>query len=96
MKILALTLCVISLFGCSNQRHVSATEFEAEYSMAGRPEPMRLVEYLGRQNGRAYIKVSSMSTFSEKWSDRVVYVKLAELDTAFLNSLPATELNDTH
>lgn len=49
---------------------------------------METVTYLGQENGRAFIRLRSMSTIGEKWSDRVIYVERAELDSRFRDSLP--------
>ncbi len=59
------------------------------------PQSMHSVTYLGRRDGRAYLKRSSMSTVSGKWSDHVIYVELAELDATFRDSLPKTEMKDS-
>ena len=56
---------------------------------------MQTADYLGQRDARAFIRVSSMSTISKKWSDHVIYVELAELKPAFRDSLPKTEMKDT-
>jgi len=54
--------------------------------------PVHTSTYLGLRDGRAFIRVSSMSTISQKkWSDRVIYVELSELDPTFRDSLPKTQ-----
>jgi c-di-GMP-related signal transduction protein len=68
--------------------HVSATEFERRFAWVDQQQSMETVTYLGQENGRAFIRLRSMSTIGEKWSDRVIYVELAELDSRFRDSLP--------
>ena len=76
-------------------KRVSPAEFKKEYAWVGKPQTMHNVTYLGQRDGRAYINHSSKSAFSGKWSDRVTYVELAELDAAFRDSLPKTEMNES-
>lgn len=67
-----------------------------QYGWVGQAQDMHDVAYLGQRDGRAFIRVSSMSTVSQKkWSDRVIYVELSELDPEFRESLPKTEMKDT-
>jgi hypothetical protein len=55
---------------------------------------MQTVHYLGQRDGRAFIRVRSMSVVSRKWSDHVIYVNLSELEPAFRDALPKTEMTD--
>jgi len=82
--LLALLLCA-----CSGPQHVSPAEFESQYAWAGKAQTVRNVTYLGQQDGRAFLRVSSMSSVDKtQWSDRVIYVELAELEPAFRDALP--------
>ena len=91
MKRLAPLFLALFLCACTGPEHVSPAEFKKQHAWVGQPQTMHHVEYLGRRDGRAFIRVSSMSTVGKKWSDRVIYVELAELDAAFRDSLPKTE-----
>ena len=73
--------------------HVSPAEFEKEFALVGMPQTMHSITYLGRRDGRAYISHRSKSVLSGKWSDRVIYVDLSELDASFRDSLSKLELN---
>jgi hypothetical protein len=73
---------------------VSPAEFKKEYASVGMPQTMHSITYLGQRDGRAYINHSSKSVVSGKWSDRVIYVDLAELEATFRDSLPKTEMKD--
>jgi hypothetical protein len=73
---------------------VTPAEFKKEYAQVGMAQTMHNVTYLGQRKGRAYINHSSKSVVSGKWSDRVIYVELAELDATFRDSLPKTKMND--
>jgi hypothetical protein len=96
MKILTPLLLAMLLCSCAGPRHVSVTKFKQEYAWVGQPQTMHTVTYLGQRDGRAYICRRSMSTLSpKKWSDHVIYVELAELEPAFRDSLPKTEMKDT-
>lgn len=75
-------------------KRVSPAEFKKEYASVGMPQTVHSVTYLGQRDGRAYINHSSKSVLSGKWSDRVIYVDLAELDGTFRDSLPKTEMKD--
>ncbi len=84
------------LIGCSRPTpsHISADEFKAKYRL-GRNQTMEDVTYLGQGEGRAYLRIQTMSTInSKKWDERIVCVELAELDEEFRNSLPKMEAQD--
>ena len=95
MKLLIPLLLALLLCGCSGPERVTPSEFKKQYAEVGMPQSMHSVTYLGRRDGRAYIKRSSMSTVSRKWSDHVIYVELTELDATFRDSLPKTEMKDS-
>jgi len=95
MRLLAPLLFALLLCGCSGPEHVSPAEFKKQYAWVGQAQTMHDVAYLGRRDGRAFIRVNSMSTGSKKWSDHVIYVELAELDPAFRDSLPKTEMRES-
>jgi hypothetical protein len=92
MKRLTSLLFALLLCGCSGQERVTPSEFKKQYAETGMPQSMHSVTYLGCRDGRAYIKRSSMCKVSRKWSDRVIYVELTELDSTFRDSLPKTEM----
>jgi hypothetical protein len=91
MKLFAPLLLAVLLCGCAGPEHVSPAEFKKQYDWVGKPQTMREVAYLGQRDGRAFIRVRSMSTVSKKWSDHIIYVELAELEPAFREALPKTE-----
>lgn len=95
MKILAPILLAFLLCGCGGPKHVSPAEFKKQYASVGMPQSMHSITYLGQRGGQAYINRSSMSTVSGEWSDHVIYVELTELDAAFRDSLPKTEMKDS-
>lgn len=95
MKLLTPLLLALLLCGCSGPKRVTPAEFKKQYAEVGMPQSMHSVTYLGHRDGRAYIKRSSMSTVSRKWSDHVIYVELTELDATFRDSLPKTEMKDS-
>jgi hypothetical protein len=95
MKLFTPLLLALFLCGCTGPEHVSPAEFQKQYALAGQAQTLHSITYLGRRNGRAFIRVGSMSTLSQKWSDHVIYVELAELEPAFRDSLPKTEMKDT-
>lgn len=73
-------------------KRVSPAEFKKEYASIRMPQTMHSITYLGQRDGRAYINHSSKSVLSGNWSDRVIYVDLAELDATFRGSLSKTEI----
>ncbi len=96
MKILPLLLLTLLLCSCTGPEHVSPAEFKRQYAWVGQAQTVHDVVYLGRQDGRAFIRVSSMSMINQKkWSDPVIYVELSELEPAFRDSLPNTEMKET-
>ena len=95
MRLLCAVLLVGVLCGCNGPDHVSASDFKRQYASVSTPGTMRDYVYLGQRDGRAYIRVSSMSLVNKhKWSDRVIYVELSELDPVFRETLPKTEMKD--
>lgn len=95
MNRLAPLLLALLFCGCSGAECVTPSEFKKQYAEVGMPQSMHSVTYLGRRDGRAYIKRSSMSKVSSKWSDQVICVELTELDATFRDSLPKTEFQDS-
>lgn len=77
--------------GCNGPRHVSPAEFQRQYRWVDQPQTMHDVDYLGQRDGQAFIRVSSMSTVSQKWSDEIICVELNELDPEFRDTLPEAE-----
>lgn len=73
-------------------KRVAPVEFKKAYASVGMSQTMHSVTYLGQSDGRAYIQQRSKSVISGKWSDRVIYVDVAELDAPFRDSLPKTEI----
>jgi hypothetical protein len=80
-------LALLLLCGCSDPERVSPAEFKRQYAWVGQAQTVKDVQYLGQHDGRAYIKISSMSPVSRKWSDHIIYADLAELDSVFRDSL---------
>lgn len=91
MRLFALLLLVALLCGCTGPEHVSPAEFKKQYDWVGKPQTMREVAYLGQRDGKAFIRVSSMSSVGQKWSDHIIYVELKELEPVFRDALPKTE-----
>ena len=89
MKNLVSIALILLVDGCSSPDHVSVTDFKKEYAMVGQPQSMRNVSYLGVRDGRAILKVSSMPLVGSEWQDRTIYVRVSELDEAFVRSLPS-------
>jgi hypothetical protein len=81
MKPFTPLLLALLLFGCTGPEHVSPAKFKAQYAAVGQAGTMQTAQYLGQRNGRAFIRVSSMSTVSRKWSDHLIYVEVAELES---------------
>ncbi len=91
MKLFAPLILAVLLCGCTGPEHVSPAEFKQQYDWVGKPQSMQEVAYLGQRDGRAFIRVSSLSTVSQKRSDHIIYTELSELDAAFRDALPKTE-----
>ena len=98
MKNFSLIL-VVSLFcGCAGPRRVSAEKFHRVYASVGQPDSTRSFHYLGQQNECAFVHVRYSPIIrgvlfgSHEWKDRVYYVRLSDLDPAFRDSLPQTEM----
>ena len=71
--------------------HISAREFESQYQL-GHHQTLKDADYLGQSDGRAYLRLKSMSLINpHHWSERIVYVNLDELDKTFRDALPPTK-----
>ena len=95
MKAIALLILGAAfLTSCSSAgpKRVSAVEFKRQFAQVGMAQTMYAHTYLGERDGRAYIQVDSMSTLTGKWSKRVIYTDLSQLDPEFRNALPKTEM----
>jgi hypothetical protein len=93
MKRLSPLLLLLLLCGCAGEpEHVSPTEFKHEYEWVGKAQSVRAVNYLGQRDGKAFLRVRSMSmTNQKKWKNHVIYVELSELEPALRASLPTAE-----
>jgi hypothetical protein len=87
MRVIA-TLLALLLCQCAGPTRVSPEEFKSEYALIPMAQTMHNVEYLGQREGAAYINHQSMSLFTGKFKDRVIYTPLEDFDPAFRASLP--------
>jgi hypothetical protein len=83
------------LFGCATRStepsQISVSEFKSQYRL-GHNQTMMDSEYLGQKDGRAYLRIRSMSLSNPKqWSEQIAYVELSDLDKQFLDALPPKE-----
>jgi hypothetical protein len=63
-------ILLLALFaGCSGPEHISASEFKREYAMAGQPQSVKTLEFLGVHDGRAFLTIGSIPIFGSKRSD---------------------------
>ncbi|NWJ42607.1 MAG: hypothetical protein HXX12_16720 [Geothrix sp.] len=90
MKQTAALIPALILIACADAKHVSSDEFMAQYKWVGQPQSVKAISYLGQKDGKAFLKISSMSAVTQKWSDQVIFTELSELPQAFRNTLPAT------
>jgi hypothetical protein len=94
MKYLTLFLLAVLVSGCSGPKRISGPRFQQHYGSITEAQTMHAVSYLGQRDGRAFIRVESMSTVNrKKWSDRVLYAEIAELDPSFRDSLPKLDFS---
>lgn len=95
MKKFAALALVLLLTGCSEPEHVSVDVFKREYASAGQMGTMREVEYLGQRDGKAFIKIRSMRLIGSGWKEKVIFIELRELDSAFQGSSPKQPIQST-
>lgn len=93
------SVTALLLGGCAEQqvsgikaRHISPMEFTSRYHSVDQAGTMMATSYAGESDGRAFLRVGSMSTLSRKWNDQWYYVQLTELEPAFRSSLPKKAL----
>ena len=85
---LSLIVLMILLVGCNEANKISTSEFKRQYEL-GNMQTMKSAEYLGQKDGKAFMKIKTMSSLdSKKWSEEIVYAELNELDDKFKESLP--------
>lgn len=70
---------------------VTAKEFKKQYASVGMPQTMHDISYLGRQDGKAFIRARSKSILNGRWTERVIYVPVDDLDQAFRDNLAKDE-----
>lgn len=92
MRFIIPLLVAVSLCGCTGPKHVSSAEFQRQYYWVGKPQTMGDVAYLGQQDGKAFLKVRSMSTLGQKYSERIIFVELNQLEPVFRDELPKTQM----
>ncbi len=83
MRIIAIALVAFSMTGCDEAKDVSASEFQA--MLARNPESMRHTEFVGVKEGKAYLKVSTMSTINpKKWTEEYFLTDVDQLPEEWL------------
>jgi len=85
--ILPLVLCLL-LPSCAERGRVDAAEFRQLHARSGQPHTMREVTYLGRKDGKVWLRERSMSFTGGKWQERIIHTDEADLDPVFRASLP--------
>ena len=91
IPIIAACLLIGCATGLAEPAHVSVKEFESQFRL-GHNQTMKDSEYLGQKDGRGYLRIRSMSLIDpKKWSEKIVYVELSELDKPFRDALPQKE-----
>lgn len=83
IRLAMLILVTVSLSGCKDPEAVSATEFQA--MLERNPESMRHTEFMGVKDGKAYLKVSTMSSYNQKkWADELYSTDASKLPKDWL------------
>jgi uncharacterized lipoprotein YajG len=84
IRLAGLILVAVCLTGCNEPEEVSATEFQA--MLERNPETMRHTEFMGVKDGKAILKVSTMSSYNqEKWSDELFFTDASKLPSEWLD-----------
>jgi len=92
MRTLLALLLTFFLIACDGAEHVSAGEFMTQFGWVNKPQSVKAVSYLGQKDGKAFIQVRSMSSATQKWSDKVIYVELSELDASSQKALSLSDV----
>jgi uncharacterized lipoprotein YajG len=83
IRLAIFTLITAFLSGCKEPESISATEFQA--MLERNPESMRHTEFLGVKDGKAFLKVSTMSSYNqEKWTDEIFSTDASKLPADWL------------
>ncbi|KAF0145535.1 MAG: hypothetical protein FD156_816 [Nitrospirae bacterium] len=89
-KLTVLTVVVISLFGligCNDPEKVSGKEFKRQYEL-NYIQTLQLSEYIGQHEGKAYMKIKTMSSVGSGYSkERIIFTEIDNLDSEFKNKL---------
>jgi len=83
LRLTIFILITLSLSGCKDPEAVSATEFQA--MLERNPESMRQTEFMGVKDGKALLKVSTMSSYNQKkWTDEFYSTDASKLPNDWL------------
>lgn len=83
-----LAVLLVLAAGCDQERRIAGAEFRRQYEL-GDMQTMRTAEYLGQREGRAYLRLRTMSTVArDKWREEVVWADVKELAPDFAERLP--------
>lgn len=88
----AVCLSAVFLSGCSDPGRVAPGEFQRQYAAAGRPQTMREVTYLGKKDGKAFLRVRAMPLTGGTWKEEVIHADLSKLEPGFRAALPEKEM----
>jgi len=83
LRLTIFILITLFLSGCKDSEAVSATEFQA--MLERNPESMRQTEFMGVKDGKALLKVSTMSSYNQKkWTDEFYSTDASKLPNDWL------------
>ena len=83
ISVIAIALLSFCMTGCDEAKEISASEFQA--MLARNPESMRHTEFVGVKHGKAYLKVSTMSTLNpKKWTEEYFLTDAKKLPEEWL------------
>ena len=84
-----LTVIALTAGNCTEAQRLDGREFQRQYELRD-GQTMHVGEYLGQRQGRAYMRIKTMSTlFPEHWDEKLVFADLTDLDPDFKKLLDA-------
>lgn len=87
--------CVVFVSGCSKSGEVSESEFKEKYARTTEPvASSHWHHYLGRKDGYAYLNYGRMNYIMPGATNKIIRVKIADLDPVFAETIPDTELKE--
>jgi len=77
---------IAALFGCDKYQRISGSEFQKQFQLRNM-QTLYVGEYLGKKDGKAFMRIRSLSSITSETKETIVYSYVNELEAVFRDEL---------